>query len=223
MASSWPGLSEAGTCLHSHGLLDEALSSASHLLLLWDGALGERGAEQHLPPCSTFPWHWALLHPGALARRAGMEQVPVPPQRQCLCCRAGVAREPSLVWPPVTADCKTCADNIYWINTVFLRLASKLPKATFLLLKHLLTLLQNSSSNAATSKMTATNLAVCMGPNLLSPAEEHTLPLDVPVQVAEGYSFLQSPSTTKTSRLFFQFLSPSLRVIPQVSSQQPFP
>ncbi|XP_072712151.1 T-cell activation Rho GTPase-activating protein-like, partial [Ciconia boyciana] len=61
--------------------------------------------------------------------------------------------------------------------------ASKLPKANLLLLKQLLTLLHNISRNAATSRMTAGNLAICVGPNLLSPAEEHTLPLDVLLQV----------------------------------------
>ncbi|XP_026723784.1 T-cell activation Rho GTPase-activating protein-like [Athene cunicularia] len=63
--------------------------------------------------------------------------------------------------------------------------ASKLPKANLVLLQQLLSLLQNISSNAATSKMTAHNLAICMGPNLLSPAEEHTLPLDVLAQATE--------------------------------------
>ncbi|CAM9628054.1 unnamed protein product [Bubo scandiacus] len=60
--------------------------------------------------------------------------------------------------------------------------ASKLPEANLILLKHLLSLLQTISRNAATSRMTAGNLAICVGPNLLSPAEEHTLPLDVLVQ-----------------------------------------
>ncbi|XP_052641589.1 T-cell activation Rho GTPase-activating protein-like [Harpia harpyja] len=61
--------------------------------------------------------------------------------------------------------------------------AGKLPEANLLLLKRLLALLQNISRNAATSRMTAGNLAICVGPNLLSPPEEHTLPLDALVQV----------------------------------------
>ncbi|CAM9631706.1 unnamed protein product [Bubo scandiacus] len=60
--------------------------------------------------------------------------------------------------------------------------ASKLPKANLVLLRQLLALLQNISSSAATSRMTASNLAICVGPNLLSPAEEDTLPLDVLAQ-----------------------------------------
>ncbi|XP_042642230.1 T-cell activation Rho GTPase-activating protein-like, partial [Tyto alba] len=60
--------------------------------------------------------------------------------------------------------------------------ASKLPSANLLLLKNLLILLRNISTNVATSRMSAGNLAICVGPSLLSPAEEHTLPLDVLVQ-----------------------------------------
>ncbi|XP_064905902.1 T-cell activation Rho GTPase-activating protein-like [Columba livia] len=61
--------------------------------------------------------------------------------------------------------------------------ASKLPTANLLLLKQLLTLLRTISSNTCTSRMTAANLAICVGPNLLSPPEEDSLPLDVLVQV----------------------------------------
>ncbi|PKU43055.1 rna-directed dna polymerase from mobile element jockey- hypothetical protein [Limosa lapponica baueri] len=63
--------------------------------------------------------------------------------------------------------------------------ASKLPKANLLLFKHLLALLHNISRNMATSRRTAHNLAIFVGPNLLSPPEEHTLPLDVLVKVTE--------------------------------------
>ncbi|XP_014799573.1 PREDICTED: T-cell activation Rho GTPase-activating protein-like [Calidris pugnax] len=63
--------------------------------------------------------------------------------------------------------------------------ASKLPKGNLLLLKQLLSLLQNISSNVATSRMNGHNLAICVGPNLLSPPEEHTLPLDVLVEVTQ--------------------------------------
>ncbi|XP_075598917.1 T-cell activation Rho GTPase-activating protein-like [Balearica regulorum gibbericeps] len=61
--------------------------------------------------------------------------------------------------------------------------AGKLPQANLLLLKSLLSLLQRISRNAASSRMTAGNLAICVGPNLLSPPEEQTLPLDTLVQV----------------------------------------
>ncbi|XP_064910227.1 T-cell activation Rho GTPase-activating protein [Columba livia] len=60
--------------------------------------------------------------------------------------------------------------------------ARELPEANLLLLNTLLRLLQNISSNATVSKMTASNLAICVGPNLLGPPEEDTLPLDTLVQ-----------------------------------------
>ncbi|XP_072713845.1 T-cell activation Rho GTPase-activating protein-like [Ciconia boyciana] len=57
--------------------------------------------------------------------------------------------------------------------------AEKLPAANLLLLKRLLSLLQHIGRNAATSRMTPSNLAICVGPNLLSPANEDLLPLEV--------------------------------------------
>ncbi|XP_069634004.1 T-cell activation Rho GTPase-activating protein-like [Haliaeetus albicilla] len=46
--------------------------------------------------------------------------------------------------------------------------AEKLPGANLLLLKRLLALLQHISHNASSSRMTASNLAICLGPNLLN-------------------------------------------------------
>ncbi|XP_014810988.1 PREDICTED: rho GTPase-activating protein 33-like [Calidris pugnax] len=63
--------------------------------------------------------------------------------------------------------------------------ASQLPKANFLLLKELLFVLHKISRSVATSRMTAHNLAICVGPNLLSPPEEHTLPLEALAQVTQ--------------------------------------
>nr|XP_021151637.1 T-cell activation Rho GTPase-activating protein-like [Columba livia] len=61
--------------------------------------------------------------------------------------------------------------------------ASKLPEANLLLLKTLLSLLDKISSNVTVTRMTTSNLAICMGPNLLSPPEEDGLPLEVLMQV----------------------------------------
>ena len=58
-----------------------------------------------------------------------------------------------------------------------------MPNVNLLLLKHLLSLLQNIGRNTSTSRMTVGNLAICMEQNLLSPVEKHTLPVDVLVQV----------------------------------------
>ncbi|KAM6412920.1 inositol 1,4,5-trisphosphate receptor-interacting protein-like 1 [Pluvialis apricaria] len=63
--------------------------------------------------------------------------------------------------------------------------AEKLPAANVLLLRRLLSLLQHIGHNASTSRMSASNLAICVGPNLLSPANENTLTLEAMVQVTE--------------------------------------
>ncbi|XP_010119098.1 PREDICTED: T-cell activation Rho GTPase-activating protein-like, partial [Chlamydotis macqueenii] len=61
----------------------------------------------------------------------------------------------------------------------------KLPAANVLLLERLLSLLQHIGHNAASSKMSCSNLAVCIGPNLLSPGNEDLLPLETLLQVTE--------------------------------------
>ncbi|KAM6084707.1 T-cell activation Rho GTPase-activating protein-like isoform 2-T2 [Theristicus caerulescens] len=68
--------------------------------------------------------------------------------------------------------------------------AEKLPAANRLLLKRLLSLLQHIGRNAATSRMSCSNLAICVGPNLLSPAEEELLPLEAMLEVAEKVNVL---------------------------------
>ncbi|KAM6086531.1 T-cell activation Rho GTPase-activating protein-like isoform 2-T2 [Theristicus caerulescens] len=68
--------------------------------------------------------------------------------------------------------------------------AEKLPAANRLLLKRLLSLLQHIGRNAATSRMSCSNLAICVGPNLLSPAEEELLPLEAMLEVAEKVKVL---------------------------------
>lgn len=47
------------------------------------------------------------------------------------------------------------------------------------MLKHLLSLLQHISRNAETNRMDSSNLAICAGPNMLSPETDNTLPLEV--------------------------------------------
>ncbi|XP_074898273.1 T-cell activation Rho GTPase-activating protein-like [Buteo buteo] len=68
--------------------------------------------------------------------------------------------------------------------------AEKLPAANLLLLERLLSLLQHVGHNAATSRMTASNLAICLGPNLLSPPDEDLLPLQAMLEVTEKVNTL---------------------------------
>ncbi|XP_074878382.1 uncharacterized protein LOC142028414 [Buteo buteo] len=63
--------------------------------------------------------------------------------------------------------------------------AEKLPAANLFLLKRLLSLLQHIGRNAATSRMSCSNLAICLGPNLLSPPDEDLLPLQAMLEVTE--------------------------------------
>ncbi|XP_075606120.1 T-cell activation Rho GTPase-activating protein-like, partial [Balearica regulorum gibbericeps] len=64
-------------------------------------------------------------------------------------------------------------------------MAEKLPAANLLLLKRLLSLLQHIGRNAGTSRMTSSNLAICIGPSLLSPPNEDLLPLEAMLAVTE--------------------------------------
>ncbi|KAM6207342.1 T-cell activation Rho GTPase-activating protein-like [Sarcoramphus papa] len=68
--------------------------------------------------------------------------------------------------------------------------AEKLPAANLLLLQRLLSLLQRIGHNASTSRMTSSNLAVCLGPNLLSPPNEDQLPLQAMLEVTAKVNVL---------------------------------
>ncbi|XP_026651193.2 T-cell activation Rho GTPase-activating protein-like [Zonotrichia albicollis] len=59
------------------------------------------------------------------------------------------------------------------------RVADKLPRPNLVLLKLLLSLLHHISQNAETNRMDSCNLAICIGPNLLSPGTASALPLEV--------------------------------------------
>ncbi|XP_074707532.1 rho GTPase-activating protein 20-like isoform X3 [Strix uralensis] len=68
--------------------------------------------------------------------------------------------------------------------------AEKLPAANLLLLKRLLSLLQHIGHHAATSRMGCSNLAVCVGPNLLSPAHADLVPLEAMLEVTHKVNVL---------------------------------
>ena len=73
-------------------------------------------------------------------------------------------------------------------------MAEKLPAANLLLLKRLLSLLQHIGHNASASRMSCSNLAICVGPNLLSPANEDLLPLEAMLEVAEKVRSSEQPA-----------------------------
>ncbi|XP_074755965.1 T-cell activation Rho GTPase-activating protein-like [Athene noctua] len=68
--------------------------------------------------------------------------------------------------------------------------AEKLPAAHLLLLKRLLPLLQNIGHQVSTSRMTSSNLAICLGPNLLGPPDEALLPFEAMLEVTEKVKLL---------------------------------
>ena len=75
-----------------------------------------------------------------------------------------------------------------------LRVADKLPAANLLLLRQLLSLLQHIGRSAATSRMSCSNLAICVGPNLLSPPNEELLPLEAMLEVTEKVRCIEQPA-----------------------------
>ncbi|KAK1337895.1 LOW QUALITY PROTEIN: hypothetical protein QTO34_000996 [Cnephaeus nilssonii] len=58
------------------------------------------------------------------------------------------------------------------------QVAEKLPRPNLLLLKHLLSVLYLVSKNAEVSKMDASNLAICVGPNMLTRENDQILSLE---------------------------------------------
>ena len=75
-----------------------------------------------------------------------------------------------------------------------------MPAANLLLLKRLLSLLQHIGHNTATSRMSCNNLAICVGPNLLSPPNEDLLPLEALLEVTEKVRCLDGPAAAFPAR-----------------------
>uniref|UniRef100_A0A674HVS4 T-cell activation Rho GTPase-activating protein n=1 Tax=Terrapene triunguis TaxID=2587831 RepID=A0A674HVS4_9SAUR len=61
--------------------------------------------------------------------------------------------------------------------------ADKLPRPNLLLLKHLVFVLHHLSKTSEVNRMDSSNLAICIGPNLLTPKHAETLPLEVQKQM----------------------------------------
>ncbi|NXJ13983.1 TAGAP protein, partial [Odontophorus gujanensis] len=68
--------------------------------------------------------------------------------------------------------------------------ADKLPRPNLVLLKHLLSVLHRISQNSDTSRMDANNLAICVGPNMLSPGTGSMLPLEVQKEMNDKVTVL---------------------------------
>uniref|UniRef100_A0A8C5TFZ1 T-cell activation Rho GTPase-activating protein n=1 Tax=Malurus cyaneus samueli TaxID=2593467 RepID=A0A8C5TFZ1_9PASS len=80
--------------------------------------------------------------------------------------------------------------------------ADKLPRPNLVLLKHLLSLLHHISQNAETSRMDSSNLAICIGPNLLSPGMDNVLPLEVQKEMNDKVTVLVEFLINNCSEIF---------------------
>ncbi|XP_015262276.1 PREDICTED: T-cell activation Rho GTPase-activating protein [Gekko japonicus] len=63
--------------------------------------------------------------------------------------------------------------------------AGKLPQPNLVLLKHLLCVLHHISRNSAVNKMDSNNLAICVGPSILSPGHNRHLPLEAEKELTD--------------------------------------
>ncbi|CAM9119596.1 unnamed protein product [Bubo scandiacus] len=131
--------------------------------------------------------------------------------REALDCGADIdlGSQPALLLAAILKDflrsipCKLLVTDLYedWMAAMqkasreekiweLRAVAEKLPAANLLLLKRLLSLLQHIGHHAATSRMGCSNLAVCVGPNLLSPAHADLLPLEAMLEMTHKVNVL---------------------------------
>ncbi|NXS47898.1 TAGAP protein, partial [Balaeniceps rex] len=82
------------------------------------------------------------------------------------------------------------------------QVADKLPRPNVVLLKHLLSLLHHISQNAETNRMDSSNLAICVGPNMLSPETDNTLPLEVQKEMNDKVTVLVEFLINNRSEIF---------------------
>ncbi|NWV83598.1 TAGAP protein, partial [Dasyornis broadbenti] len=80
--------------------------------------------------------------------------------------------------------------------------ADKLPRPNLVLLKHLLSLLHHISQNAETNRMDSSNLAICIGPNMLSPGTDNALPLEVQKEMNDKVTVLVEFLINNCSEIF---------------------
>ncbi|NXI34613.1 TAGAP protein, partial [Galbula dea] len=82
--------------------------------------------------------------------------------------------------------------------------ADKLPRPNLILLKNLLSLLHHISQNAETSRMDSSNLAICVGPNMLSPETDNMLPLEVQKEMNDKVTVLVEFLINNCSEIFWE-------------------
>ncbi|NXB59880.1 TAGAP protein, partial [Struthidea cinerea] len=80
------------------------------------------------------------------------------------------------------------------------QVADKLPRPNLVLLKHLLSLLHHISQNAETNRMDSSNLAICIGPNMLE--TDNALPLEVQKEMNDKVTALVEFLINNSSEIF---------------------
>ncbi|KFQ35263.1 T-cell activation Rho GTPase-activating protein, partial [Mesitornis unicolor] len=80
--------------------------------------------------------------------------------------------------------------------------ADKLPRPNLVLLKNLLALLHHISQNAKTNRMDSSNLAICVGPNMLSPETDNALPLEAQKEMNDKVTVLVEFLINNCSEIF---------------------
>ncbi|NXY42555.1 TAGAP protein, partial [Ceuthmochares aereus] len=80
--------------------------------------------------------------------------------------------------------------------------ADKLPRPNLILLKNLLSLLHHISQNAESNKMDCSNLAICIGPNMLTPEMDNMLPLEVQKEMNDKVTALVEFLINNCSEIF---------------------
>ncbi|KFO78026.1 T-cell activation Rho GTPase-activating protein isoform X2 [Cuculus canorus] len=80
--------------------------------------------------------------------------------------------------------------------------ADKLPRPNLILLKNLLSLLHHISQNAESNRMDSSNLAICVGPNMLSPEMDNMLPLEVQKEMNDKVTALVEFLINNCSEIF---------------------
>ncbi|KAJ7409626.1 T-cell activation Rho GTPase-activating protein isoform X1 [Willisornis vidua] len=95
--------------------------------------------------------------------------------------------------------------------------ADKLPKPNLVLLKHLLSLLHHISQNAETNRMDSSNLAICVGPNMLSPEMDNTLPLEVQKEMNDKVTVLVEFLINNCSEIFEEDIAFPVCALPEES------
>ncbi|NWX46271.1 TAGAP protein, partial [Steatornis caripensis] len=97
--------------------------------------------------------------------------------------------------------------------------ADKLPRPNLVLLKHLLSLLHHISQSAETSRMDSSNLAICVGPNMLSPEMDNTLPLEVQKEMNDKVTVLVEFFINNCSEIFGEDIALSVCALTEESQE----